>query len=69
MICLMASFTKGNQVIWAIPSSLSAFNVMHIQDLIFTFTLTMLASMTITEQNILTHIEEIKLFSLLVFLV
>lgn len=69
MICLVASFTKGNQVIWAIPSRLSALYVMHIQDLVFTFTFAMLASMTITEQNILTHIEEIKLFSLLVFLV
>ena len=67
MICLMASFAKGNQVVWAITSSLSALYVMHIQDFIFTLTLTMLASMIISKQYVFTHIEEIKLFSLLVF--
>lgn len=63
----MASFAKGNQVVWAITSSLSALYVMHIQYFILTLTLTMLASMIISKQYVFTHIEEIKLFSLLVF--
>lgn len=55
---IMAGFTERDKILGAIPASLPRFDMMHIQDGIFRFPVTPLASVCIAKQHILTHIPE-----------
>ena len=66
VISLMAGFTERDTVIRRITSSLSAFNMVYIENFVFRLPFAALADMAITEQYIFTYIPAPELFPLLV---
>ena len=67
VISFVTGFTERNQVVRSVTARLSAFDVMHIEYLVFGFSFATLASMPVAEQDIFTHVPETELFPLLVF--
>src|SRR5438874_576992 len=63
---VVTGLTQGDEVIRAITARLSRLDMMHIQDRVFGLAFTPLAAISITEQNILTHVPEAKLRPLLI---
>src|SRR5258708_9562244 len=55
---IMAGFTQRDEILRTIPAGLPRFDMMHIQDGIFRFPVTPLASVCIAKQHILTPIPE-----------
>src|SRR5713226_1154391 len=65
---IVTRLTQGNQIIRAIPARLPALDMVDIQDRVFRLTLAPLAGMSITKQDILTHIPKAQLRPLLILL-
>ena len=63
---IMAGLAKRDQVLRAVPASLAALDVMDIEDGVFRLALTPLTAMLIAPEDILAHIPEVQLWSLLV---
>ncbi len=68
MKSIMAGLAEGDEIVRAIPSRFAGLDMMDLQDGIFRFPLTPLATMLVTKEYILTDIPEPCLRSLLVLL-
>ena len=66
VIGLVAGLAERYQVVGRIPADLTAFEVVHVEDLVPRTTMTVLANMTVSEKNVLAHVPESKLVALLI---
>ncbi len=66
MVLIMASLAERDQIIWSIPSGLTALNVVNIQPGIFALAMAVPAGVVIAPEYILPNIPEAKLIPLLV---
>ena len=66
MVSLVASLTQRDEVVRGIPAGLPGLDVMDVQDLVFGFPVTVLASVSVTEQNVFSGVPEAKLFTFLI---
>ena len=62
----MAGLAQRDQVLWAIATRLSAFDMMHIEYRVFGFAVAPLAAMLVSKQHILPCVPETQLWPLLV---
>jgi hypothetical protein len=62
----MTGLAQSNKVIWSIATSLSALQMVNIQNFVSTLSLTMLAPVAIPCKDVFTDIPESHLFALLV---
>ena len=66
VICLVACLAERDQVVWRVTARLAALKMMHVEDRILGSTSTVLANMTVSEKNVLSHVPESKLIALLI---
>ncbi len=66
MKCLVARLAERDQVVGRITASLATFKMMNIEDFVLRATATMLANMTVSPKNILTHVPKAELITLLI---
>ena len=67
MVCFMACFTQCDEIVRSITPSFSALNMVHVKNVVFRLSLTMLALMFISCKHSFSHIPKAELFSLLIF--
>lgn len=56
VICLVACLAERDQVVWRVTARLAALKMMHVEDRILGSTSTVLANMTVSEKNGLSHV-------------
>lgn len=66
VVSAMACPTKRNEIAWRVTASLSAFNVMDFQCIVFRLSFTALTCVTISPKNVFSYIIKSKLVALLV---
>ena len=66
MITLMTSLAERDQVARSVASSLSALQVMDLQNRVFALAMTVLAFMSVAPEDILPHVPEVFLRTMLV---
>ena len=66
VICLVTGLAERDQVVWRVTARLAALKMMHVEDRILGSASTVLADMTVSENNVLAHVPESKLVTLLV---
>ena len=66
MVCLMASLTQSDEVIWSVASYLSTFQVVYVQNLVTTLAFAMLTLVVIPCKYVFTHIPKSHLLALLI---
>ena len=55
---LVAGLAERNQVVGRIAAGLAAFEVVHVEDLVLRITVTVLANVTVSKENVFTHVPE-----------
>ena len=63
---LVAGLAERNQVVGRIAAGLAAFEVVYVEDLVLRMTVTVLANVTVSKENVFTHVPEPKLVALLI---
>ena len=66
VIGLVAGLAERNQVVGRIAAGLTAFEVVHVEDLVPRMTVTVLANVTVSKENVFTHVPKAELIALLI---
>ena len=66
VISLVAGLAERDQIVGGVAAGLAAFEVMDIEDLVFRAASTVLTHMTVSEENVLTHVPKAELIALLI---
>ena len=66
VIGLVAGLAERYQVVGRIPAGLTAFEVVHVEDLVLRTTVTVLANVTVPKENVFTHVPKAELIALLI---
>ena len=66
MKCLVTRLAERDQIVGCITARLTTFKMVNIEDLVLRSTATVLANMTVSPKNILTHVPKAKLITLLI---
>ena len=63
---LVAGLAERNQVVGRIAAGLAAFEVVYVEDLVLRMTVTVLANVTVSKENVFTHVPKAELIALLI---
>ena len=66
VIGLVAGLAERNQVVGRIAAGLTAFEVVHVEDLVLRTTVTVLANVTVSKENVFTHVPKAEQIALLI---
>ena len=63
---LVADLAERDQIVGGIAADLTAFEVVHVEDLVLRTTVTVLANVTVPKENVFTHVPKAELIALLI---
>ena len=63
---LVADLAERDQIVGGIAADLTAFEVVHVEDLVLRMTVTVLANVTVSKENVFTHVPKAELIALLI---
>ena len=63
---LVADLAERDQIVGGIAADLTAFEVVHVEDLVLRMTVTVLAKVTVSKDNVFKHVPKAELIALLI---